>query len=365
MASNKLRYLFIVQGEGRGHMTQAITLFELLTGAGHEVVQVFIGSSNRRKIPDFFFNRIKAPIEPLQSPNFVTDSQNKSVKLMASIAYNAKFLRRYIKSLRIIDKKVKELKPDVIINFYDFLGGYYSMFFRPKAKYVVIGHQFLANHPNFPFATGKPIDKFLYKNNNRLNATRAAKHLALSFCEYHPAKIGKTVVVPPLLRKDVYTLKAEDGDYLLGYMVNDGYAEEIMDWHDKNQEVKLHVFWDRKSAPIDYYYHPNLVFHRLDDKKFLEYMRGCKGLITTAGFESTCEALYLRKPVLMIPVSGQYEQSCNALDAQNALAGISDSYFNISRFLEYLPLHVGNYEAYHAWLGKADDMFLYELTHFD
>jgi len=365
MPSNKLRYLFIVQGEGRGHMTQAITLFELLTEAGHEVVQVFIGSSSRRKIPDYFYKRIKAPIETLQSPNFVTDSKKKSVRLIRSIGYNALLLGRYIKSLRLIDKKVKELKPDVIINFYDFLGGYYSMFFRPKAKYVVIGHQFLSNHPNFPFASGMPIDKFLYKTYNRLNAAMAVKHLALSFGEYHPGKIGKTVVTPPLLRKDVHSLRAETGDYLLGYMVNDGYAEEIMSWHEKHQEEKLHVFWDRKLAPKHYEYHHNLVFHRLDDKKYLEYMRGCKGLITTAGFESTCEALYLQKPVLMIPVSGQYEQACNALDARIAKAGISDHYFNISRFLQYLPQHVGDYEAYHAWLRKADDIFLHELTHFD
>lgn len=361
----KFRYLFIVQGEGRGHMTQAITLFELLTHAGHEVVQVFIGSSSRRKIPDFFYHRIKAPIEPLQSPNFVTDKNNKSVKLFSSITYNAKFLGRYIKSLRQIDQKVKELKPDVIINFYDFLGGYYSMLFRPRAKYVCVGHQFLGNHPDFPFAEGKPIDKFLYKSNNRLNATRAAKELALSFMPYQPGKVGKMVVTPPLLRKEVFDLQAEHEDYLLGYMVNDGYAEEIMAWHDKNQEVKLHVFWDRKTAPEDYEYHPNLVFHRLDDKKFLDYMRRCKGLITTAGFESTCEALYLRKPVLMIPVSGQYEQACNALDAQKAQAGISDNFFNISRFLDYLPNHKGDYESYQNWLNQADEMFVYELTHFE
>lgn len=38
-----MKFLFIVQGEGRGHLTQAITLEEILRRNGHEVV----GSTGR------------------------------------------------------------------------------------------------------------------------------------------------------------------------------------------------------------------------------------------------------------------------------------------------------------------------------
>lgn len=50
--------------------------------------------------------------------------------------------------------------------------------------------------------------------------------------------------------------------------------------------------------------HENLFFHKLSDTKFLQYMAGCNGLISSAGFESICEAFYLDKPVLMVPVKG-------------------------------------------------------------
>lgn len=49
-------------------------------------------------------------------------------------------------------------------------------------------------------------------------------------------------------------------------------------------------------------------------------MGGCKAYLTTAGFESVCEALYLGKPVLMVPV--HVEQECNAWDAQKVGAGV-------------------------------------------
>lgn len=52
-----MRYLFIVQGDGRGHMTQAIALSDILRRNGHEVVEVLVGKSKVRVIPDFFIRK--------------------------------------------------------------------------------------------------------------------------------------------------------------------------------------------------------------------------------------------------------------------------------------------------------------------
>lgn len=49
-----MKFLFIVQGEGRGHLTQAITLEEILRRNGHEVVEVLVGKSSSRRLPGFF-----------------------------------------------------------------------------------------------------------------------------------------------------------------------------------------------------------------------------------------------------------------------------------------------------------------------
>lgn len=39
-----MKVIFIVQGEGRGHLTQAITLERLLRRSGHEVTAVLVVS---------------------------------------------------------------------------------------------------------------------------------------------------------------------------------------------------------------------------------------------------------------------------------------------------------------------------------
>ena len=51
----------------------------------------------------------------------------------------------------------------------------------------------------------------------------------------------------------------------------------------------------------------NLVFHQLDDVAFLDAMSRCRGLMCTAGFESVCEAMYLGKPVYMMPAGRQHK----------------------------------------------------------
>lgn len=47
-------------------------------------------------------------------------------------------------------------------------------------------------------------------------------------------------------------------------------------------------------------------------QEFLESIRDCTGVICSAGFGTTSEALYLGKKLLVIPMKNQYEQLCNA-----------------------------------------------------
>jgi uncharacterized protein (TIGR00661 family) len=107
---------------------------------------------------------------------------------------------------------------------------------------------------------------------------------------------------------------------------------------------------------------PNLQFHKLDDKLFLQYMSSCKGLVSTAGFESVCEAKYLGKPVYMVPVEGNFEQFCNAHDACKTGTGLRDSSFNIDKFMAYLPTHIPNHQEFRLWADSAETKLSEQLS---
>lgn len=83
-----MKILFIIQGEGRGHLTQALSLRQKLMAEGHEIVGVLVGKSPARRLPDFFLNKILSPVYPFESPNFLPTAKNKQVSLMRSVLYN-------------------------------------------------------------------------------------------------------------------------------------------------------------------------------------------------------------------------------------------------------------------------------------
>ena len=339
-------------------MTQSIALQDLLVAAGHELVAVMIGKSPRREIPGFYYAKIKAPISTFESPNFILDKGGRSIKVFSSISHNLKKNKTFLKNLEEIDRHVKEYKPDVIVNFYDLLCGLYFLNYKPKVKHVTIAHQYLLPHPHFETPRGKWRDKQFMALNNGLTSFRADKRLALSFREMSHLPKLKTFVVPPLLRQEVKDSVTENKDFLLTYVLNEGYGSDIIKWHEQKKNVEVHGFWDRKDVENEYKPHENITFHKLNDKKFLDCMKSCRAYASTSGFESICEAMFLGKPVMLVPTGGHFEQECNAIDAVKAGAGVASKTFDLQVLLDYLPTHVSRQEEFKKWALQADEIFL-------
>jgi uncharacterized protein (TIGR00661 family) len=359
--SKSIRFLFFVQGEGRGHMTQAISLRDMLVASGHEVAAVLVGKSKRRQVPAFFFEKIQSPVIEFESPNFVTDKKGKTIKLGATIWQNMIRTGVFLKSMKKIDDAVKQYKPDVMVNFYDLLAGLYQATYKPGIPSVCIGHQYLLLHPDFQFPKKRFIEKLLVQLNTNVTAFGSSKKLGLSFRPMPDVMKNKIKVVPPLLRNEVFALNPHSEEFILAYMVNSGYSEEIIEWHKNNSQIALHCFWDKKDAGETYSPHDGLTFHQLNDKKFLDYMSRCKAYVSTAGFESICEAMYLGKPVMMVPTEGQFEQECNALDAVQSNAGISSKRFDFSTLLNYLPSHKDTAQSFRTWVGVGPNAIVTEM----
>ncbi len=348
-------------------MTQALAMRRLLEEAGHSVGAVCLGTSDRREVPSFFLDNIGAPVTRFRSPNFVTGGGDRGILVGASMWRNLLRTETFLKSLSILDSVVDETRPDLVVNFYEPLWGLYQKRHPSKVTSVCVAHQFLAGHPEFPLPRGRAADKAMLMALNAVTAGGSSRRLGLSFTPMpgaDPDTIGtRLAVVPPLLRPALFDLAPTEGDYILAYILQAGYGEDIASWHERHPGVKMHCFWDRKDAAEVEQRSKNLTFHRLSDVKFLRMMAGCRGFVTTAGFESVCEAMYLGKPVFMVPVGGHYEQECNALDAERAGAGIWSTTFDLDAFMEYLPRHKPDLTTFCTWVESAPERILAELEH--
>lgn len=359
----KKKFLLVVQGEGRGHMTQAISLYDLLIENGHNVCGVILGSSGQRDVPAFFHEKIKAPITSLQSPNFVTDKKNKSINVPKSVIHNIKKLKLFRKSINTIHQIIEKEKPDVIINFFDLLIGLYYRLKKPKIPLICIAHQYIYFHPDFEFPKGFLIDKLAIKLYTKLTSYGSVKNLALSF--YDISRNYKNIIVsPPLLRDSIFKLNPAVNNFYLVYLVNNGYFEELAEWHKGSPDTEVHCFTDNPKYIYDNYSFnkEKLIVHAINDTLFLEKMSEAGGLATTAGFESVCEAMFLGKPVLMVPIQGHFEQFCNSRDAHKAGAGIYDTTFNIGKLVNFSTTFSFQNPAFKNWVANAKEKIYNEIS---
>ena len=328
---------------------------EMLAQNGHTVVDVMVGKSARREIPRFFVDKIGMPVTLFTSPNFLPSKENRRVHLLRSVAYNTLLVPSHMKSIALIRKHFKQSGADIVINFYEILCGLAFSLFSLGVPEVCVAHQYLFLHPSFKMPGKYPVPEYFLQLFTRLTCKGATCELALSIRDYADDDSHHIKVVPPLLRQEVKAEVRHHGDYVLGYILNAGFYKDVMRWHQQHPHVKLHFFWDEKTDKDETKVDDNLVFHKLDDEKFLRLMAGCKAYATTAGFESVCEALYMGKPCLMVPA--HVEQVCNATDAEKEMVGLASDIFDMDRLMSFAHEYEEDVE-FRMWENHADSRIM-------
>jgi uncharacterized protein (TIGR00661 family) len=327
----------------------------MLEGAGHEVAKVFVGETPGRNVPGFVRDDLGDLLETYPTPRFALDSKKRGVRPWLTAVQTLRAFPEYWGAMEGIHRLVTRAKPTLIINFYDLMGGLYSSVHRPQAPIVAIGHQFLLLHPDFPIPGGQPLEVVGVRANTLATALGARIHLCLSFTPLPDVPDLRLRAVPPLLRKAVLSAEPTVDDHILSYVVNAGYGDELAKWHREHPSTKLHCFWDRTDVPETLISESGLTFHRLNGEAFLDLLSGCRGYVSTAGFESTCEAAFLGKPVMVVPTEGHLEQRCNALDAARAGLATWREDFDLTEFVASIDSYRSSGgEDFRRWVLSAE-----------
>ncbi|MEM7416588.1 MAG: glycosyltransferase family protein [Gemmatimonadota bacterium] len=347
---------FIVQGEGRGHMTQALALGAHLRDAGHDVSRVMIGRSPYRSIPEYFRAGIGTEVEEFEAPTQVPDREGKALSVPRTVADAARRSGGFVQSMVRIAERTAHA--DVVVNFLDLMGGAARRLFPTGVPAVAVAHNHLFLHPVLAQAPGPDRIRRWVLRYARATAARTVKTLALSFDElpaYPPLDLQ---VVPPLLRPRPDVEVRDDG-HLLAYALNPGYGVELAQWAARRPEVRVRCFLDGGAAALPAEFAAHLEIEDLDADRFMEALATCRGYVGSAGFESVCEAFRFGKPVLAIPTEGQFEQTLNAWDAERAGAATPGGYEDLDRFWDQLPVpSTSKVQAFERWVSRAPEVFV-------
>lgn len=115
-------------------------------------------------------------------------------------------------------------------------------------------------------------------------------------------------VFEPVIRKEIRNLTPQNEGHYTVYLPAFG-DEKIASVLNALPEVKWEVF-SKKARVIEVKQNVKLI--PVNNELFVKSLATSTGVLTSAGFESPAEALFLGKKVAVIPIKHQYEQFCNA-----------------------------------------------------
>jgi len=301
--------LFIVQGEGKGHMSQAMALGEYLEEAGHRVDKVMVGGKPEPKIPEYFTRAFPNKVETFHSPYFLLTPNRKGIYIGRTLFFNLLRIPRYISEVKRIRRLIVQQRPDLLFNFYEGLGALAMRKPAPGIKRIGVGHHFFLHFDNYRCQKASVWQRWLLKRLTVLIMRSCDRVLALSYREVPGNSLME--VVPPLVRRKFREMNYRSGRRYLAYFLNEGLLYDLLLLARELPEFQADLFTSLKpqlSLP------EGITLHSFDADKFRTYMASCRGLIISAGFDAAAEAAYHGIPLAVIPTRNHFEQQCNAAD---------------------------------------------------
>jgi uncharacterized protein (TIGR00661 family) len=133
-------------------------------------------------------------------------------------------------------------------------------------------------------------------------------------------RIGKTdiIVVGPIIRKEVEELKKKVSkeDFVLVYVKSVLEKTILPVLEGINEKFVMYV-----SDPSGMKSYKNVKFKAQSHTEFPKDLARCKAVVSSAGEQLMSEALYLGKPIFLMPEVGTFEQTLNGYYVRNAGVG--------------------------------------------
>jgi len=231
---------------------------------------------------------------------------------------------------------LEQFQPDVVVSDFES----FSYLFAKAHRLPVIS---IDNMQVINRAKHEP--ELLAGNEDAFELTRAivkaklpgAFHYLVTTFFYPPVRKERTTLLPPILRQEIIDAKSEVGEHLLVYQTsttNQALVEGL-----KKSGLPCRVYGMRREIKEDQV-EGNLTFRPFSEKGFIDDLRTSRGVIAGGGFTLMSEAVYLRKPLLSVPVQKQFEQLLNALYLEKLSYGMYAKEITqaaLDKFLERIP----------------------------
>jgi uncharacterized protein (TIGR00661 family) len=288
-----MRIVYGVASEGMGHATRSHAVIEWLLSKGHEV---HIFTSDRAFD---FFSKKYANVYRIKGFHLVYDKNRLDSN--KSLLWNIRHLPEgFMPAMQTIAKAFKELKPNVVISDFEF----FTDFLGKAAGIPVVAANNISiiDKTKLDLKTFKE-QKFFAEMTARLATFDADWYVIPTF--FFPPTKGKNITLAhPVVRKSIVKAKPRTGNHVLVYQTTPTCLKLLRQLKKIDENFIVYGFGARPKEG-------NLKFCPFNDTTFIKDLVSAKAVITGGGFSLISEALYLKKPILSVPLADHFEQIMN------------------------------------------------------
>lgn len=323
-----MRILYGVVGEGMGHATRSRVVLEHLVKK-HDVHIVVSGRAR-----DYLAKRFE---NVHNIWGFTIQYEGNSVKKWQTLLQNLKgAVTGWPQNVKKYFELVETFQPDVVISDFES----FSYLFARNHFIPVISvdnMQIINRCKHEPDIVSGHEDQFELTKSIVKSKLPGAFHYLVTTFFYPAVRKDRTTLVPSILRPEILAAKSEPGEHLLVYQTmttNTALMDEL-----KRSGRECRIYGYRRDITEDVR-DGNLLFRPFSEAGFIDDLRTARGVVGGGGFTLMSEAVYLRKPMLSVPISGQFEQIINALYLQKLNYGRYATVLDgasLGAFLEAVP----------------------------
>lgn len=333
-----MHILYGLSGEGSGHASRAREVLRYLESQGH-TVSVFTFDRGLKGLKDEF--------DVHEIFGLGLKYKDSQVRIARTVLYNIRRSPRALLSVHKIRRIAKRTNAQLVITD-----------FEPLVVYV--GH--LMNLPilsidNQHRITRTKID-YPHKYESDALSAKAVIELMTPQCDeyfitnFFDAIITrpKTRLFPSLLRQEILEAAPSEGEHVLVYMTSAlKFLPQVL--RQINQQFVVYGALDGEDEK-------NIQFKAYSHDGFIQDLISAKAVIATAGFSLMTESLHLGKPMLAMPIAGQFEQILNAYYLERAGYGRYAHLLDIEE-IEFFLQHLPDYRAALATYKRTDNSLLF------
>jgi uncharacterized protein (TIGR00661 family) len=330
-----VRILYGVNGEGLGHATRSDVVIGTLLEQ-HDVRVMASGAAFR------YLHDRYGQVSDVFGPSFAMEQGE--IRRWASVTHTVAAARRELPdSVRRWLAAVREWRPEVVVTDFEPLSGIYARTAHIPLVCVDNIHMIDRCRHDAGILDGALEDYRLACAVTRAMVPPAGDYVITTFFR-PPLLRGRTVLVPPIVRPAIVASTPLRGEHLLVYSGgSDALIEALL---ESGMPCRVYGMRDGPGAEAT---DGAIEFRPRSVERFLADLVTARGVVTGGGFSLLSEAVYLRKPVLSVPLDGQFEQLMNARYLQREGFGMCARTIDapaLAAFLERLDAYHERLDAY-------------------